>query len=213
MSELEEKVKSVDEICKQFYPYFEKAKKDREDAELRLKKGTKTRVIISVVGAWILSDILVGISSMIGLPVVFGFLDIVIAIFVAAKVYNSYLKPNLTNEYNNMIKDAIYNEEKGNQIIENNISSLSILPDDYWYPLATNYIYKIVKQGRADSINQALQMYDEQLHRWKVEEANAAILSEQQSQSESLRGIRKSSAINAAANVVSATANVANLFR
>ena len=55
-------------------------------------------------------------------------------------------------------------------------------------------------------------MFDEQLHRWKVEEANTSIVAQQQAQTEALKGIRKSSAINAAANVANAAANISRWF-
>jgi hypothetical protein len=63
-------------------------------------------------------------------------------------------------------------------------------------------LVKIVSAGRAETINQALTMLDEQLHRWKIEQTNDQILAQQQSQTAALKGIRTSSAINATANVL-----------
>lgn len=83
------------------------------------------------------------------------------------------------------------------KIFDANAEALSCLPADYWYPLATEYMLKVIRAGRARNINEALDMFDAQLHRWKVEEANAQIMAQQQAQTEMLRSIQTSSAYNA----------------
>ena len=68
------------------------------------------------------------------------------------------------------------------QIVSEGHTYLSVLPDDYWYPQATEYIASVVQSGRANTVPEALAMYDEQLHRWKMEEAQMQILNEVQAQ-------------------------------
>ncbi len=93
---------------------------------------------------------------------------------------------------------------------EANFEDLKFLPDDYWYPLATGYLIKIISTQRADSLKEALDMFDAQLHRWKVEEANAEIIAQQQTQTAHPKSIRTGSKINAAANVINGLNNMYN---
>ena len=83
-----------------------------------------------------------------------------------------------------------------------------MIPSEYWYPQATDYLYRMVSTNRADSINQALQMFDEQKHSWNVEQANNEMIQQQRQQTNSLASIKTSSKISAAANVVNALSNL-----
>lgn len=91
-----------------------------------------------------------------------------------------------------------------------NLEQVRFLPADYWYPMATEYLIKVVAAHRADSLKEALDLFDAQLHRWRVEEANNAILAQQQLQTAHLASIRTSSKISAAANVTNTLLNFAN---
>lgn len=97
----------------------------------------------------------------------------------------------------------------GEDIFARNLEKVRFLPADYWYPMATEYLIKVVAAGRADSLKEALNLFDAQLHRWRVEEANNAILA-QQLQTAHLASIRTSSKISAAANVTNTLLNFAN---
>ncbi len=105
---------------------------------------------------------------------------------------------------------AASEDKKGMKILEDNYEDLKFLPDDYWYPLATGYLVKIISTQRADSLKEALDMFDAQLHRWKVEEANAEMVAQQQAQTAHLKSIRTSSKINAAANIINGMNNMYN---
>lgn len=214
MNELVEKLRNADSICKEFYPYFESANKQMEEAEEKLKDDKKTRTVISaVVGIFVwllLSEILM---DTLRLPGFFNFVAILIGGLAGKKLYTSVFFPKITEYYNVSMKEALKIEQKGKLIMEEHQAELSVIPEEYWYPMATEYLLKVVQTERAENVNQALSMYDEQLHRWKLEEANAAILEEQIKQTEALKGIRRSSAVNATANVTSAIFNIANFFR
>ena len=89
----------------------------------------------------------------------------------------------------------------GQKIFNDNINDLAILPPDYCEPKATTYLVKVVRDGRAYTINEALSMCDTYLHRERVENANQQMLTMQQQQSEYLRSIKTRSGIAAAASV------------
>jgi len=210
MSQLAEQLSIADQICTKAYPFFEKAAYMRVDAEAKAKKSRKTKKTISVVAA----VVFVGLASNFRSPFLRAHPAIILFAGIALGIvlYKFVFLPQINARKAGTMKAADTEEEKGTMILEDNVSSLSVIPNDYWYPLATNYLLKVVQTGRADTVNQALQMFDEQLHRWKVEEANASILAQQQAQTEALKGIRKSSAINAAANVANAAANISRWF-
>lgn len=109
-------------------------------------------------------------------------------------------------------KQAQSENAAGLQILEENCDALSFLPSDYWYPLATGYLTKVIQSNRANSLSAALDLFDTQLHRWKVEEANAEIVAQQQAQTAHLKSIRTSSKVNAAANVANTMFNIAKEF-
>ena len=67
------------------------------------------------------------------------------------------------------------------ELIIKNIDVISIIPEQYRYPLATNYIYEVLSNGRADSMKEALNLYEEQLHRWKMENQMQVMLKNQKS--------------------------------
>jgi hypothetical protein len=100
--------------------------------------------------------------------------------------------------------------QKGVDIMDAHEDVLEGLYGDYCTPVATEYLMKITAAGRVDTLGEALLMCDDQMHRWKIEEANAAVVAEQRNQSESLRGIRKSNAISAVANVTNTLFNIAS---
>ena len=51
---------------------------------------------------------------------------------------------------------AIQLNEKGNNIIRNNLEALSVLPNDYWLPKAIENIMNSLKFGRAKDLKEAL---------------------------------------------------------
>ncbi|MBQ6582549.1 MAG: hypothetical protein IJH77_01840, partial [Mogibacterium sp.] len=149
-------------------------------------------------------------GGFVALPVIFaaGFL-------LYTRIVNPLIERNAQrneNTYAASVAEADELEKNGLAVLAEDPSVLTVIPEEYRYPMATSYLLNIVETGRTDNINQALQMYDEQLHRWNVESANAEILSHQREQTTALKGIRRSNAINAAANVANAAANISRWF-
>lgn len=119
-------------------------------------------------------------------------------------------KTALEAQISSLQKKAQQERDTAQQIFEENYEMLSFLPDDYWYPLATSYLIKAIASKRVGTLGEALDRFDAQLHRWKVEEANAALLAQQQAQTEHLKSIRTSSKVSAAANVTNTIFNIAS---
>lgn len=67
-------------------------------------------------------------------------------------------------------------------IAQRNRNLILSVPANYRYPMATNYLYEVFRDGRVNNLNDALNMYDTQLHRWKMEKMGEKMLAEQQRQ-------------------------------
>jgi hypothetical protein len=76
-----------------------------------------------------------------------------------------------------------------NNIAQSNKELISSVPANYRYPMATNYIYEVFRDGRVNTLNEALNMYDTQLHRWKMEKMGEKMLTEQQRQTNIMKVI------------------------
>ena len=85
---------------------------------------------------------------------------------------------------------------------------LEKVPQDYRYYIAINYIVDCLQKGRADSMKEAINLYEEQLHRWKLENAAMEAVILQQQQAASLRSIQASSRVAAVASTANAVHNI-----
>lgn len=65
-------------------------------------------------------------------------------------------------------------------VVKEKLEIISIIPERYRYPLATDYLVDVLICGRADTMKEALNLFEEQLHRWKIESKMDAVLKNQQ---------------------------------
>lgn len=64
----------------------------------------------------------------------------------------------------------------GDAIIRENLETLSILPNKYHFPAASEYILESVSTGRADGLKEAVLQTEEQIHRWNIEAGYSAMM-------------------------------------
>lgn len=212
--DLESALVKADQICKEAYPFMENASNMRANADEKAAKSSKHFKILSIVIGFLFMSISGNILGPMGMGGSGALIIVVIGVLLAVVLYKKVFIGTVVESRVKADYEAAANEEqKGTDILNANADALSVMPSDYWYPLATDYVLRMVRTGRADTVNKALMMFDEQLHRWKMEDSNASILAQQQAQTEALRGIRKSNAVNATANVVNAAANITRLFK
>ena len=102
---------------------------------------------------------------------------------------------------NRLENEAAEKLSQAQSLFANNSKQLEFLPEDYRYPLATEYMIKVVGTGRAGNINEALNMFDEQMHRWTMEQSAKSILAEQKRQSQQLRALQGTASAAAVASV------------
>lgn len=61
--------------------------------------------------------------------------------------------------------------EAGQLFIKSNQNLIEFLPNSYRNIQATSYMLLAIKNGRADTLKEVFNLYEEQLHRWKLEDA------------------------------------------
>lgn len=92
------------------------------------------------------------------------------------------------------------------KILEQIQDDLTVIPPDYQYPLAIEYIYSCIRNQRAASMGEAINLYEDQLHKWRMEQMQSKLVEMSMQQQVSLEKIRKASDISAVANVATAAA-------
>ena len=122
-------------------------------------------------------------------------------------LYNKRKKE--TEAYGEQCDTAASKEEVvAEQYIIDNKDTLSVLPNDYWYPMATENIIKILQQGRASTLNEAMDRFDALRREWLMDQRYAEMSAAIMQQSSNLESIERSSRINTAINVGRAVADV-----
>lgn len=217
MNELLEKLKAADSIFKKASPYYESATQLQQQCDEQLatlpkrkKKWILIGVLIYAVSCTIVSNIVLFIP-VIGrvLGVLVGMVCLVAAVYVGLNGWKKEQETTNT-EVARLQKEIQAKKAQGQAVFDQHAEELDFLPVDYWYPLATEYLVNAVKSGRAATLGEAIDRFDEQLHRWKIEESNAQMLALQQQQTAHLASIKTSSKISAAANVTNTLFNIAN---
>lgn len=76
------------------------------------------------------------------------------------------IKPQIEESQNNLIslKQNLSSFAKDNHYV------VEFLPAPYRNPQAASYMLLAVSNGRADTLKEAINLYEEQLHRWKLEQ-------------------------------------------
>ncbi len=92
------------------------------------------------------------------------------------KIYQNEIQPQIdqAKEEVNNIKIAVQ------EFAQKNLHLIEFLPMQYRHLQAVSFMFYAVKNGRADTLKEAINLYEEQLHRWKVENAAQEALETQQ---------------------------------
>lgn len=221
MNELLNALTRADQICKEANKHYTAATEMQSQCDALEAKAKKSKwkwVGIGVAAYYLVQAVLGQIALLFGDNFFARILLLIVAaasIYVGVRVGRGGYKKEIRKVNAEIAKrqPQIQKEQAiGEQIFEDNINDMEFLPVDYWYPMATEYLVKVVRSQRANDLGTAIDKFEEQLHRWKIEEANAQMVEQQKIQSAHLKSIRRSSKISAAANVANAINNIANSF-
>ena len=185
---------NADRVCKEVQEYFDSANELDRQKQIAWRKSMVIKKFLAILApipliflmAFLgdfLADLGWKIKGMTPLIVFWGFVIVDIIVY---HILKSSSKAKLSKEIQEQC-GAI--RLQGQNALESNKDALSFLPTDYWYPLATSFMVKTVQAGRATTLPEAIDKLEEQLHRWRLEEANAQILAQQQAQSQQLAEI------------------------
>lgn len=67
-----------------------------------------------------------------------------------------------------------------------NLHVLNVVPEHYRNNLAVAFMERAVRTGRADTIKEAINLFEEQLHRWSIEEKAQCLVEQNQLQTDML---------------------------
>lgn len=151
----------------------------------------------------------------IGMPVFFGLWKIlifgVVIAGIAAIIEKKSCESNI-NECQRIIDEKRMPIEDCEGQIQDIIGQISddiqIIPVDYRYSMAVEYIYSCLLNQRAATIGEAINLYEDQIHKWKMEQMQEQILESTRQQQVTMRNIERNSSVAAAASVAGAMLNV-----
>ena len=63
----------------------------------------------------------------------------------------------------------VYQDNLKQYYENNNCQELYCVPSQYRYFVAISYIYECLNNGRASDLKEALNLFEEQMHRWRME--------------------------------------------
>lgn len=160
------------------------------------------------------------LQQKISTALLMSFLFTLVFVFVATIItfiiyyYNQESKrkryDNLTTTANEQL--SIINK-RANELINQYGNVVQILPPDYQYFIAAEYIYSCFLNQRATNMAEAINLYEAQLHRWRMENYQKQLVNIQYQQQCSMEAVRRNTAIAAGASVVNAFGNLASHLR
>lgn len=203
MNETLKKLINANNIITSAYERFDEGEREyqRIEAKYRRSKEAKGKVYLFAAAPFVL-----GLLCAWCLLASHSFIAVILAaISFAGIAFVARVEKKANKKADEKKKAEIEEAEKiyaeGNSIMQVNINEISFIPADYRYPLAVNYLVQCFRDSRAETMNEALSMFDEQLHRWKMENAQQQMIEQQNAQLRQLGGIRRDIKVNTAVNV------------
>ena len=217
-NELVEKIGRANEVIQKAFSHYDRMDVNLVSAAIRKANRTRelsNRRVLFVIGCTIVSVILfVSIlailvevfglnTAKLGMPMVFAMTMFMIAGVVIGSILPSKLA-EMDKKYDELIQKAGKEKKRGDSVLQKNLAEIEFLDEDYWYPLATETMFKFARQGRATTLPELYEKYDEQQFRWKTEAAFEKMFEQQQSQMNILNSIKENTTFSAIANVYTA---------
>ncbi|MDR0811983.1 MAG: hypothetical protein LBN23_06920 [Paludibacter sp.] len=187
----------------------EELAEQKKASKLYVKNYTlSTNLVLPCLGLIIVALFLFIIAPIIALIL------LIVSIYLLVNL-DKKIKKNTLEASNIQLNNAL-NCEKQAQAVLANAEGLPLLPDGYCYSTAIKEMLNIIEKGRANDWKELADKYDEQYHRWTMEENAAERLELQRQQAEAIDDILKTtrSARNwAAAGALTSLAGAAGVWR
>lgn len=154
------------------------------------------------------------IHPVIAILLILFFLVGSILLFVLNGILNKKRKQKLAVRLKEEEEKLKLNIDEMNQIINDNKDVLFVIPEKYRYAHAVAFMLEYLQTLRADNFKEAINLYEEEMHRIRMEQGQQQIILIQNQQQRALNSINNynkamtvMSAVNTAANVSSAFSN------
>ncbi|MBQ7973212.1 MAG: hypothetical protein IJ291_07145 [Lachnospiraceae bacterium] len=154
------------------------------------------------------------IHLVIAILLILFFLVGSILLFVLNGILNKKRKQKLAVRLKEEEEKLKLNIDEMNQIINDNKDVLFVIPEKYRYAHAVAFMLEYLQTLRADNFKEAINLYEEEMHRIRMEQGQQQIILIQNQQQRALNSINNynkamtvMSAVNTAANVSSAFSN------
>ncbi len=192
-------VQAANEICQQIYTMGNKKTPLEQRKQQLVKYFQPEMIILIVIGLFGLysffgfidcilqignhikeEGFLVAIITFIGQIIIFVIAESVAAL-IGFFVYKKYKKAeeNKRTKIAEMDAQIKQIDDDIDLFYAKNYDILQVLPPDYRYAMASNYILSVLINRRADSIKEAVNLYETQLHQWRMENYQNQILNQQ----------------------------------
>lgn len=203
MEDLLSRLKNAQKACDEAYKLYVDAREMFNKNAMGNKKS-ESKVIFIAIGIilsiplqTILRYIILGIFNLIGniFSVFSNFLEwykysfpfllsiaVLILLWVVAIKYYNKLMCKSSDRINEKINNKVL---KAYSILNDNKYDLMLVPNEYWYSIAMEYIVNVIEDKRADSVDEAVNYYKSQLYNWELNN-NRSILDRIDSQKELL---------------------------
>ena len=196
------RIQIADDVIKQVFSYIESAKHNKEEA-YKAYSGMPLPllfVIILFISPVFVIVVAAALSSLLGGKFLSG---LFFSAIVAAFVYGFLrYKKQKSLKWKNHTEQAKEDEQHVEEIIRQNSEAIAYVPKKYRFPLATGYMREMYETGRVQSMNEALDKYDEYEHRLKMETSQSAIYLQMQAQQKMIADTNAAATVGAAAGVI-----------
>lgn len=191
-------------------------------AKARVDKASKGGIlgVIASVVTWIVLDTICRIFVRSGIIkgggviafILFSIIAVVIVYFTVKRKISSSMSQTMSAvEKNNSLIDGISRQIQS--VAADGENKINELPRDYRYYYAAQFFEKALSNYRADSMKEAVNLFEEYLHRQNLENQNQQMLINNQRQNQMLANIEADSASAARGSNMAAAFSVLNFMR
>lgn len=171
------KIRAVDDVVKKVFPHFDQAQSLIDQANnIPFAVGCLKHIIFFVVACPILTIIFAILADW----KINTTLLIILAIFSIIMTYIMMEKIIKHFHTNKLMAQANAEQAIAYEILKQNADIVSSLPPKYLIPEAIDYMKEMFETRRVHTINEALDKYDEYVHRMAMENAQSKILARQE---------------------------------
>lgn len=169
--------------------------------------------IINGIGIWQVTEAGIPVGNDMGIKglLIFSIVGILgyTVCYVIWVIYKKQLYKNAVNKFDDF-RD--YCQNRYAVIAPSNrqlISQISFIPKQYQYETAISFFCMVIENGRAEALKECLNLYEEQLHRWKVEQSMYQISQAQFALNARINAVQREARM---ADITANFALAANLF-